>query len=172
MSKSAKRRLRRLRNREHWRMKNWKHNPTAKTPYEDWTDWAAGCRRDVTTAVTDHPGLAMWYRQDRRRPRVPIEVEDLALALFAVIKVGKNGLSYGQVIACFRRWERACHRAKAGRLLRLLQDMKLIIKTKGHSAGSHGTCFVEYSNRPRTAEELEQSFADWINSMSKPKTDV
>jgi hypothetical protein len=157
-SENEKRKERRLRCRQCYEDNDWHVNPTGPTPYEDWEDEADSYRNEITSVLAKHPGAKLWYRHDARRQQEPITDEDLALALYAVIRVGRRGISYGQMQSCFKRWGISCHRAKAGRLFALLREWGMIVKTGGHRSGVHGTKY----ERPKPPPPDITSIEDWL----------
>ena len=157
-SENEKRSERRRRRRQRYEDNNWRINPTDSTPYEGWKDEKESYQNEISEVLAEHPGAKLSYRHDGRRPQEPITEEDLALALYAVVKVGRWGISYGQLQFCLRRWGISCHRAKAGRLFRLLRELGLIVQIGGHSNGSHGRKY----ERPKITSPEIISIEDWL----------
>ena len=157
-SEHEKRRERRIRRRQRYEKSNWHVNPTDPTPYEDWEDEAESYRNEISEVLVGHPGAKLSYRHDGRRPQEPVTEEDLALALYAVIRVGRRGISYEQLQFCLRRWGISCHRAKAGRLFALLRELGLIVPAGGHSNGGRGRKY----ERPRIPPPDLNSIEDWL----------
>lgn len=160
-SESEKRQERRLRQRQRYEDNNWKINPTAPTPFEDWDDEAKSDTEEISEVIAEQPGLELWYRQDASRSPVPITTEDLALARYAVDKVGRSGITYEQLQFCFQRWSISCHRSKAARLFKLLKKLGLIVQTGKHIKGLRGSQY----ERPKDPPPDDKSTDDWLASL-------
>jgi hypothetical protein len=67
-----------------------------------------------------------------------LSVDDLAVVLFAVDRVGKKGLSHGQLRLAFRQCGQGWCGAKVKPCFDALLAMGLIVHVGNYSAGSHG----------------------------------
>jgi hypothetical protein len=126
------------------------------TPYEGWDDERPRLRDRIiraTTAMGDAGALATWSKGKLDRARA-LSADDLAVALFAVERVGAKGLNYGQLDLAFRRCVGVgCHRSKATAVLAELVRLGLARRIGNYSVGARGN---QYATTPTTAAEVDE----------------
>lgn len=135
-----------------WRIRREKFLAANPTPYERWEDGATeyiGAVKDVIEARGEGMVCSLTWKKGRADRVRDLTIRDLAIALFAVDRVGKDGLSYGQIAKCFSRCVgTGCHSAKAAALLRALAGLALIEKQANYSVGVRGNCYVRRKSKP------------------------
>ncbi len=110
------------------------------TPYEGFADIAVVNRSLVQSAMKRASMTTMptWVKDKNRSPS-PLTLDDLAVAYFAVERVGQYGITYGQLDRCFRTTtNRSCHRAKVTAVLAALVSLGMIVKVGNYSVGRKG----------------------------------
>jgi hypothetical protein len=131
---------RRKRRQKEIRANDWRINPTAPTPYEEWkeTEVADSYRGKVEAALSSHPTLDISYQKDKGRASQRLTVDDLAVGLFAVACVGRKGIAYGQLQRAFKVAGLGWSRPKAPAIFRALLALGLVERTGNYSTGSKG----------------------------------
>jgi len=146
-AKGVRGRIRRLKKARDFAERRW-GNRKGRFDLGDWQEQKLAIIESILPRVE---GIDRTWVKDRKRNQVyEIDEEELALVYHGICRSNeldeeaggsdrmKYAFSYRQVQDCFGAEGRCCHRAKAGRILAILREARLIEPVGSYCEGQHG----------------------------------